>query len=56
MDIVQSNHARMTNPPEAQVSSTKTAKDSIDEILELLQGQVFQNVLRQVLVGVLVKK
>lgn len=54
VDIVKENERRKLGTPQAQVASLKTSKDSIDEILELLQGPVFQKVLRQLIVGLLV--
>ena len=55
IEIVNANEKRRFNKPQAQVASLKTTKDSYDEFLELLQGPVFQNVLRQFLVSVMVR-
>lgn len=55
IEIMRANEERKTNGPQAQVSSLKTSKDSVDELLELLQTPAFQSVLRQILIGVLVK-
>lgn len=56
MEIVKANEARRLNGSQAQVASLKTSKDSADEFLELLQGPVFQKVLRQFLLSVLVRE
>lgn len=56
MDIIKANEERRINKPQASVQGVKTNKDTVDEFLELLQAPVFQNVLRQFLIGVLVKK
>lgn len=55
IEIVKANERPGFNKPQAQVDSLKTTKDSYDEFLELLQGPVFQNVLRQFLVSVMVR-
>jgi len=56
LDIIKANERRRLSGTQAETASFKISKDSVDEILELLEGPVFQNVLRQFLVGVLVKK
>lgn len=56
VDIVKANEKRRLSEPQAQLASLKTSQDSVDEFLELLQGPVFQNILRQFLISVLVKK
>lgn len=57
MEIVSNNEERRINGKQAQLSSVqKESKDTVDEIIELLQTPAFQSVLRQVLVKVLVKK
>lgn len=55
MEIVKANEERRLNGPQAQLASLKTSTDSVDELLELLQGPVFQKVLRQFLVGMFVR-
>ena len=47
MEIVRANEVKSASLAEAQAVSYKTSKDSIDEFLELLQGPVFQKLLRQ---------
>ncbi|MDD4047488.1 MAG: hypothetical protein PHI90_01435 [Clostridia bacterium] len=56
IEIVRANEERKSNGVKTQEDSTKSSKDSIDEMLELLQGPVFQKVLRQLFVGMLVNK
>lgn len=55
VEIIRANEERRISAPQAQVATLKTSKDSIDELLELLQGPVFQNVLRQIFISTLVK-
>lgn len=55
LDIIQQNEERKVNRPVASVAIQKESKDTIDEVLELLQTPVFQNILRQFLVGFLTK-
>ena len=56
VEIVQANEKRRLREPQAQLASLKTSQDSVDEVLELLQGPVFQNILRQFLINVLVRE
>lgn len=56
LEIVKANEKKKVNDPQAQVASAKTSKDSVDELLELLQSPVFQNILRQFLINVLARK
>lgn len=56
MEIIRANEERRISGPQAQTVSIKTSKDSVDELLELLQGPVFQNVLRQFFISTFVKK
>ncbi|MGI6144442.1 MAG: hypothetical protein GX092_07030 [Clostridia bacterium] len=55
IEVVKANERRRFDKPQAQVTSLKTTKDSCDEFLELLQGPVFQNVLRQFLISIMVR-
>ncbi|HOB81368.1 MAG TPA: hypothetical protein PLJ33_06805 [Peptococcaceae bacterium] len=54
MEIVRANEVKSASLAEAQAVSYKTSKDSIDEFLELLQGPVFQKLLRQFFVQIFV--
>lgn len=56
MDVIRENQERKLNEPLVSVATQKTSKDTIDEVLDLLQTPALQNILRQVLMGVLVKK
>lgn len=53
MDILKANEERKTAGISAQAVSSKTTRDSIDDFLELLQTPAFQNVLRQLLLGIM---
>lgn len=55
LDIIYNNEDRRINSPQASISSQKESKDTIDEILELLQNPALQSVLRQFLVGIIGK-
>ena len=55
IEIIKANERRRFSKPQTQVASVKTTKDSYDEFLELLQGPVFQNVLRQFLISIMVR-
>ena len=55
IEIVKANDRRRYSKSQTEVASLKTTKDSYDEFLELLQGPVFQNVLRQFLVSMMVR-
>ncbi len=55
LEIIRANEERRINRAQIQVASHKTAKDIVDEFLELLQTPVMQNALRQLLINVLVK-
>ena len=56
MDVIRENQERKLNEPMVSVATQKTSRDTIDEVLDLLQTPALQNILRQVLMGVLVKK
>ena len=56
MEIVRANEERRVNGSQVQTASLKTSKDSVDELLELFQGPVFLNLLRQFLVSTFAKK
>jgi hypothetical protein len=56
LDIVRANEEKRLQGPQVQVSSTKTTKDTVDEILEMLQTPAIQGFLRQILVSLLVKR
>lgn len=56
LEVLRANEERRLQGPQAAIASLKTDKDTIDEFLELLQTPAVQSVLRQFLVGVLVKK
>lgn len=56
MEIIQANEERSINKPQVQLTANKTSRDMIDEVLELLQTPAIQNIVRQFLMGFLVKK
>ncbi len=56
MDIVRANEVKSASIAEAQAVSYKSSKDSVDELLELFQGPVFQKLLRQFLIQIYVPK
>jgi hypothetical protein len=56
VEIVKANEKRRLSEPQAQLASLKTSQDSVDEFLELLQGPVFQNILRQFLISVMARE
>jgi|GEM_PF-6208239 len=56
LEIIKSNEERRINGPQVQVASWKTTKDTVDEVLELLQTPVFQNILRQFMIGWIAQK
>lgn len=56
LEIIRANEERRVNRAQIQVASQKTAKDTVDEFLELLQTPVMQNAIRQLLINMLVKK
>lgn len=53
LNILKANEERKTSGKEVQVTMEKTSRDSIDDFLELLQTPAFQNVLRQLLLGII---
>lgn len=54
MDIVRVNEVKSASLAEAQAVSYKSSKDSVDELLELFQGPIFQKLLRQFLIQIYV--
>lgn len=56
MDVIRENEERKQREPQVSAATQKTSKDTIDEVLDLLQTPTFQSILRQVLMGILVKK
>ncbi|MCR4441415.1 MAG: hypothetical protein QHH10_04635 [Peptococcaceae bacterium] len=56
LDIIRSNEERKTAPPEAALSLKKETKDTLDEILEILQTPAFQGIMRQLALNFIVKK
>lgn len=56
MAILRANEERRLSEPQVQLTSTKTSRDTIDDLLALLQTPAVQSVLRQIMVGLLVKK
>lgn len=56
LEVLRANEERRLQGIQVNIASVKTNKDTIDEFLELLQTPAFQSILRQFLVGVLVKK
>lgn len=54
MDIVRANEVKSASLAEARAVSYKSSKDSVDELLELFQGPVFQKLLRQFLIQIYV--
>lgn len=55
LDIIYNNEDRRINSPQASISGHKESKDTIDEILDLLQNPALQSVLRQFMVGIIGK-
>ena len=55
-EVLKEHETRKERDPNAATASFKTNKDTIDEVLELLQTPAFQGILRQVLVSVFIKK
>ena len=55
IEVVRSNEERRAAGAQITMAAQKTNKDSIDEILELLQTPAMQSIIRQVLVGVITK-
>lgn len=55
LDIIYNNEDRRINSPQASIAGQKESKDTIDEILELLQNPAIQSVLRQFMVGIIGK-
>lgn len=55
LDIIRSNEERRAAGPQVQAASAKTTKDTIDELLELLQTPMIQNMLRQLMLGWMTK-
>lgn len=53
MDILKANEERKTAGVSALTASSKTTHDSIDDFLELLQTPALQNILRQLLLGIM---
>jgi len=56
LDVFRENEERKSSQPQLTAAYEKTSKDTIDEVLELLQTPAMQNILRQVLMTILVKK
>lgn len=56
LEIIKENEVRKKQEPQVSFKIEKTNKDTIDQILELLQTPTFQSILRQILIGLLVKK
>lgn len=57
LQIIHANEEKRLLGPQATVApAPKESKDSIDELLELLHTPALQGVIRQMLVGMLVKK
>ena len=54
-EIIRENEVKSRSESPIQTTSFKTTKDSVDELLELLQGPVFQNILRQFLISIFIK-
>lgn len=55
VEIIRENEVKSMSESQIQTDSLKTTKDSVDELLELLQGPIFQNILRQFLLKVFIK-
>lgn len=47
LEIIHNNEERRMKGPQATLSNQKTTKDTLDEILEVLQNPAFQSILRQ---------
>lgn len=56
LEIIRSNEDRRLSGPRVQAAYQKTAKDAVDELLELLQTPAMQSVLRQLLLGLMAKR
>lgn len=54
LEIVRANDTKSASLTTAKAASYKSSKDSIDELLELFQGPVFQKFLRQIFIQVFV--
>ena len=54
LEIVRANDTKSASLTTAKAASYKSSKDSIDELLELFQGPVFQKLLRQIFIQVFV--
>jgi hypothetical protein len=56
LDIIHNSEDRRMKGPQATISSQKESKDTIDEILEMLQNPAIQSMLRQFMMGIIGKK
>ncbi len=56
IEIIKMNEERKHINSAAQVTDQKTEKDTVDDLLELLQTPALQGVLRQLLVSILIGK
>lgn len=55
LDVIKETEQRKLVAPRSSVIVEKENKDTVDQILELLQTPVFQNILRQMIIGLFKK-
>jgi len=55
LDIIRSNEERKFAPPEAALSSQTESKDTLDELLEILQTPAFQVLMRRLALSFMIK-
>jgi len=55
LEVIKESELRKQQVPQVKTAFSKTKKDTVDEILELLQIPALQSILRQVLMGIMLK-